>query len=252
MTGQVHSGGLAMIPVGLIHPNPDNPRKQLQGIPELAASIKAQGLIQPLVVQLRTTGAGYELISGHRRHAALVSIRAAKAPCLIAPSRKDGVVLALMLVENGQRVNLNPMEEARAFQRLIDEHHLSQSEIARAIGKSQTHVSHRLALLHLSDDDQQAVERKEIRTVDAITQARINRGTIEDTKFTGWHLGKAHPLADTVRALCSATDHPRNRYVSGIGCGACWEQAIRDDQHATTVELMTEADGHRDQQGGAA
>lgn len=234
MNAEFHTGGLAMIPVGLIHPNPDNPRKQLQGIAELAASIRAQGLIQPLVVQLRTTGAGYELISGHRRHAALLSIRAAKAPCLIAPSRKEGVVLALMLVENGQRVNLNPMEEARAFQRLIDQHHLTQAEIARAIGKSQTHVSHRLALLHLSDEDQQAVERREIRTIDAVTQARINRGTIDDTKFTGWHLGKAHPLADTVRTMCAATDHPRNRYVSGIGCGACWEQAIRDDERTRT------------------
>lgn len=251
MTGGAPAKGLVAIALEDIHPNPGNPRRALDDIDDLARSIREVGLLQPLVVHPRTAG-GYELIAGHRRYAALLELGADRAPCLVAPTRDDAHVLTLMLVENGQRVNLTPLEEARAFDRLRKEHGLNQVQVAQRVGRSVPHVNQRLMLLNLTPTQQHDLAERKTTVREARTQARINAGTIDETRFTGWHLGKAHPLADTVRALCSATDHPRNRYVSGIGCGACWEQAIRDDQHATTVELMTEADGHRDQQGGAA
>ena len=228
MTGPRAAGGLARIQLEEIHPNPANPRQYVGDVSELADSIRERGLIQPLVVHPRTRG-GYELLSGHRRYAALVHLDAATALCLIAPARKDVEALQIMLVENGQREALSPMEEARAFDRLL-KMGLSQAQIARGVGRSQTHVSHRLGLMHLTPRQQAEVDAGELRVVDAVHASRAARGRADDTHFTGWHLGKHHPLAEDVRDACATAGHPRVRRVGGVGCGACWEVAIRADE----------------------
>ena len=232
MTDQPRKSGLVAITLEDIHPNARNPRANLDDIDELAASIRENGLLQPLVVHPRPAG-GFELIAGHRRYAALLELGADRAPCLVAPTRDDAHALTLMLVENGQRVNLTSLEEARAYDRLIRLHGLSQPEVARRVGRSTAHVNQRLMLLKLTPAQQRELEEKRTTHREAMVQARINNGTFDQTKYTGWHFGKTHPLADAARAACDEAGHLPARRLSAFACGACWEQVIRDDERTT-------------------
>lgn len=225
---------LAWIPVARIQPNPANPRKQLADIGDLARSIEAQGLIQPLVVTHAPHTDTYKLISGHRRHAALLSLRRPLALCVVRSGKSTPETLAMMLVENGQRVNLTVMEEARAYQALMREHGWSQAELGKRIGRSQASISSRVALLHLSPEEQAEVESGELRIGEAKRKARVAAGTDQKTIYTGWHFGKTHPLAPTAAGLCAAAGHKSTRRIGGGACGECWETAIRDDERQAT------------------
>lgn len=237
MSDQVRKvDSLAWIDMALIHGNPNNPRRTVGDVTELAISIREQGLLQPIVVAPDDRAGGYVILAGHRRHAALVQLRAERALCLIRFPKNAPEAIALMLVENGQRVAVTAMEEARALQRLVDAG-MSQSEIARRIGKSQTHVSMRLALLSLTPEEQRAVEDGDLLLRDARQTARVRRGTDKDTKYTGWHLGKTHPLAAAAADLCRSHDdtppHTPARRLSATACGECWEHVIRADERTT-------------------
>lgn len=223
---------LAWIPVDAIRPNPHNPRLQLHDIHDLAASIRAQGLIQPLVVSPQPSTGGYRLISGHRRLAALHHLGQPRALCVIRAGKPTADMVSMMLVENGQRVPLTPMEEARAYQALITEHGLYQKELGQRIGRSQAAVQQRLALLHLTPEEQDEVESGALLIRDAKAIARVRAGTSDRTKFTGWHFGKTHPLATAAKDLCDSLNHPSARRLSAHACGACFEQVIRDDERA--------------------
>ena len=135
-----------------ISPNPYQPRATFDedALAELAASIREKGLLQPIVV--RHAGDGrYELIAGERRLRAAQRAGLARIPILVRDAN-DSEALELALIENLQRENLNPVEEARAFQRLADEFGLSQEEIARSVGKSRSAVTNSLRLLQLPAD----------------------------------------------------------------------------------------------------
>jgi len=143
---------LLHLPVETIHPNPRQPRRRFE--PEaasgLAASIRLQGVLQPIVVRRRTEG-GFELIAGERRWRAA---RAAGMPTLPALVRdvEDGESLLLGLVENVAREQLSPVEEARAYASLVDEFELSLSEVSERVGRSKSAVSNRLRLLDLPEE----------------------------------------------------------------------------------------------------
>lgn len=143
---------LLHLPVETIHPNPRQPRRRFE--PEaasgLAASIRQQGVLQPIVVRRREEG-GFELIAGERRWRAA---RAAGVPTLPALVRdvEDGESLLLGLVENVAREQLSPVEEARAYASLVDEFELSLGEVADRVGRSKSSVSNRLRLLELPEE----------------------------------------------------------------------------------------------------
>ena len=153
---------LLHLPVETIHPNPRQPRRRFE--PEatagLAASIRRQGVLQPVVVRPRPEG-GYELIAGERRWRAA---REAGVPTLPAVVRQadDRDTLLLGLVENVAREDLSPIEEARAYASLLDEFELSLGEIADQVGRSKAGVSNRLRLLELPDDVLWMVARGEL------------------------------------------------------------------------------------------
>lgn len=211
--------------------HPGNPRQHMAEIEELAASIQQVGLIEPLVVE--RLPAGYRILAGHRRLAAARLIRLKDVPCVVRPPVHPADALVLMLIENGQRANLDPIEEARGYARLRGlDPKLTQDEIARRIGKSQAHVSQRLLLLNLSHDEQEQIRRGDLLLRDAREEARKRAGTSEQTRYTGWHLGKTHPLGGQVRDMCRAAGHTGARRLGGMGCGACWERAIRQDERA--------------------
>lgn len=142
--------GLAHIPVASISPLPGQPRQYFdeEAIDELAASIAARGLIQPVVVRRR--GGAFQLVAGERRWRAAQKAQIHEIPALIRDI-DDREALAIALIENIQREDLSPVEEARAYQRLAEDEGLTQAEIAEMVDKSRSHVANFQRLLALPD-----------------------------------------------------------------------------------------------------
>jgi ParB family chromosome partitioning protein len=145
-SGVTDPNPVRVVALSLIDRAADNPRRKLSDIDELAASIAEQGLLQPLVVAAVAEGR-YLLIAGHRRFAALARLGRDAAPCVVLSEMGDARRLSAMLTENDQRVSLTPMERAEAYQRLIEEFGLNQSEVARLVGKHASQVNKDLQLL---------------------------------------------------------------------------------------------------------
>ena len=141
---------LAEIAVDLIKPNPWQPRKVFneQALQELADSIKEHGILQPLVVVPMPDGT-YQLIVGERRLRASKLAGLAKVPVIIRDFLEEQKKLELALIENIHRHNLDPIEEAMAYQQLIDQYQLTQDEVGRKVGKHRTTITNLLRLLHL-------------------------------------------------------------------------------------------------------
>lgn len=140
-------------PVQRIHPCPLQPRKEFpeESLRELAESIKAQGIIQPLIVRER--GDGFQLIAGERRFRAALLAGLATVPVVVKQA-DDRAVLEMMLVENLQRENLNPMEEAMGYAELMNQFHLTQEEAAAKVGRSRAAVANAVRLLKLPTEIQ--------------------------------------------------------------------------------------------------
>ena len=149
--GIYENGRVLFLPVDAISPNPNHPRTQFSQpeLEELAQSIQALGLLQPLTVR-RRDGA-WELVAGERRLRAARLAGLEQVPCLSIHTDSQSSSL-LALVENLQRRDLDFWEEAQALRRLIDTYHLSQEEVARRLGKSQSAVANKLRLLKLSPE----------------------------------------------------------------------------------------------------
>jgi ParB family chromosome partitioning protein len=148
---------LATLPVGRIRPGKYQPRTKMdqQALAELAASIRAQGLMQPLLVR-PVDRERYELIAGERRWRAAQMAGLEEVPVLVREV-PDEAALALSLIENIQRENLNPMEEAAGVQRLIDEFKMTHEQAADAVGRSRTATTNLLRLLKLARPVQEMV-----------------------------------------------------------------------------------------------
>jgi len=141
---------MASLPVGSIRPGKYQPRTRMdqQALAELAASIRAQGLMQPLLV--RPLGGGnYELIAGERRWRAAQLAGLSEVPVLVRDV-PDNAALAMALIENIQREDLNPIEEASGLQRLIEEFHMTHEQAADAVGRSRSATTNLLRLLKLA------------------------------------------------------------------------------------------------------
>ena len=153
---------LAHLAVEMIHPNPRQPRKRFdhESTSALADSIRAQGLVQPVVVRRREAG-GFELIAGERRWRAAREAGLPTVPALVREA-DDRDTLLLGLVENVAREELSPVEEARAYALLLDEFELSLGELSERVGKAKPTVSNRLRLLELPDDVLALVERGDV------------------------------------------------------------------------------------------
>jgi ParB family transcriptional regulator, chromosome partitioning protein len=136
------------IAVGDIRPNPYQPRKEFEptAIEELAQSIKEHGIIQPLIV--RKSIKGFELVAGERRLRAAKAVGLKKVPAVVK-AYSDQQLMEIALIENLQREDLNPLEEAEAYEKLIAHHSYTQEQLAQKIGKSRPHVANMLRLLQL-------------------------------------------------------------------------------------------------------
>ncbi len=146
------------IPIEKIKPNPWQPRKifKEEYLKELASSIKEHGILQPLVVVPQPDGT-YQLIVGERRMRASQLAGLTMVPVIIRDAMEEQQKLELALIENIQRHNLDPIEEAQAYQQLIDQYKLTQEEVSRKVGKARTTVTNMLRLLTLPLKIQRAV-----------------------------------------------------------------------------------------------
>lgn len=149
--------GLLQVPLESIRPNPHQPRSKVdqEKLVELAASIREHGLIQPLIVTESSPG-NYSLIAGERRWRAASLAGLSQIPVVIKEASPQDM-LELALIENVQRDDLNAIEEANAYQQLIEEFGMTQEEVAKSVGKSRPTVANMVRLLKLGADIQAAV-----------------------------------------------------------------------------------------------
>ena len=142
------------IPIEFIHANPHQPRKTFDEatISELADSIKSNGLIQPIAVRpVKGEKNKYEIIAGERRWRASQKVPLHEVPVIIHDV-SDGEMMQAAIIENVQRVDLNPLEEAEAYQRLMDEFEYRQEDMAVRVGKSRSYIANVLRLTNLPED----------------------------------------------------------------------------------------------------
>ncbi|MGB9868001.1 MAG: ParB/RepB/Spo0J family partition protein [Bacillota bacterium] len=153
--------GVVEVEVVRIVPNRYQPRKEFdeKGLEELAESIRAHGIVQPVVV--RKVGEEFELVAGERRWRAAAKAGLERIPAIVR-QLSDAELVEVALIENLQREDLNPIEEAEAYRRLADEFGLSQEEVARRVGKSRPQVANTLRLLELPERVREAVRRGEL------------------------------------------------------------------------------------------
>jgi ParB family chromosome partitioning protein len=155
------AGGPLLLDIDLLDPSPYQPRTRFaeSALEELAQSIRSSGIIQPLVV--RRIGTRYQLIAGERRWRAAQRAQLLRVPVVVREVG-DEQALELTLVENIQREDLNPIEQARAFQRLMDQFHLTQDEVATRTGKDRATVANSVRLLTLNETFLEWIEEGKI------------------------------------------------------------------------------------------
>lgn len=143
----------ALLPIETVHPNPNQPRRDFDqaALEELASSIRAKGIIQPIVVRRRPSAEGYEIIAGERRWRAAQIAQVHKVPVVVREMNDDEVI-EVAIIENIQRENLNPIEEALGFRQLMDRFGHTQEKLSQALSKSRSHIANTLRLLTLPDD----------------------------------------------------------------------------------------------------
>ncbi|WP_085522440.1 ParB/RepB/Spo0J family partition protein [Tuberibacillus sp. Marseille-P3662] len=139
-----------------IRPNPYQPRKSFdqEAIQELKESIEVHGILQPLIV--RKSIKGYDIVAGERRYRAALEAKFQTVPAIVK-TLSDQQMMEIALIENLQREDLNPVEEANAYQKLMDELELTQEQLAKKLGKSRPHIANHLRLLHLQQPLQKLV-----------------------------------------------------------------------------------------------
>ncbi|MBU1872036.1 MAG: ParB/RepB/Spo0J family partition protein, partial [Candidatus Omnitrophica bacterium] len=154
----VEQGKIALLPLSQIKPNPLQPREEIEprSLDELVQSVKEKGIIQPILV--RKSRDGYELIAGERRLTAAKLLNLNEIPAIIKEAT-DEESLELALIENIQRKNLNPIEQAKAYQYLINKFGITQERLAQVVGKARVSITNILRLLKLPIEIQDEIKK---------------------------------------------------------------------------------------------
>lgn len=252
---------LVKVAVDDLHADPNNLREHVDApiptdeqsnnaasgdIEQLADSIKEVGLLQPIVA--RKDGDRLVVVAGHRRLAAIRTLRWTHVEVIVrAPMRPDHVVAA-MLIENGQRRDLDPIEEARGILKLKNpgdqDTELTDLDVARKIGRSQSYVSGRLALLALTPQQQEDIRRGHLGVTEASHLGRLQSGNTRHSAkghVTVAYFGATNELSPKAAARCNRMGH-KNKLAGGIACGLCWESIIRADERTSIEQRNATAD----------
>lgn len=219
-----------------IERNPHQPRVHFDHtqLEDLITSIKEHGIIQPLIVSTLPNGK-YQLIAGERRLRAAAIAGLALVPAIVREASEQEK-LELALIENIQRQDLNPIEEARAYVRLMEEFHLTQDEVSRKVGKSRPQVGNTVRLLQLPEEIQYALVEKKISASNARTLLSLPSEAERKTLFLQMLEGHF-----TVRQTEERVAHPRrHRFVDPNVAAA--EDRLRETLHCR-VDVKRDANG---------
>ena len=238
---------LQRIPTSRIRPNPYQPRREFDptALAELETSIRANGLLQPLTVRRR--GDSYELIAGERRLRAVRNLDWKDVPAVVRDF-DDQTMLVLALVENLQRADLNPIEEARGYQRLLGEFSLTHQEIADAVGKDRSTITNLLRVLTLPDHVQQLVESGKLSAGHARALAGMDHAealaTADQIVGRGLSVRQAEELARKRRSTMA----PARKDDGGSGKRSAVVRQLEDElrhylQTDVQIELRGDANG---------
>jgi ParB family chromosome partitioning protein len=197
--GEPLSTGVRTLPVGSLTPHPGQPRRHFSeaALEELAESIAARGLIQPIVV--RPHGKGYQIVAGERRWRAAQRARLHEVPVIVR-DYDDAETLEIALVENIQRQDLNAIEEAEAYHRLIDDYGHTQDALGKLVHKSRSHIANLLRLLELP----KAVQDKVIEGELSMGHARALIGAPDIEQLAYQVISKGLSVRDTERLARAA------------------------------------------------
>ena len=164
---------IVKIPIDEIRSNPYQPRKTFneESLAELCASIKEHGVVQPIIVKKSIKG--YELVAGERRTKASKLAGLTEIPAIIRDFN-DNEMMEIALIENIQRENLNPIEEAECFDKILKKNNLTQDEMAHKFGKSRSYITNLLGILRLPEEVKKLVSSKEISLAHARTISKLD------------------------------------------------------------------------------
>jgi len=208
-----------------IVPNPFQPRKRFgeEKMEELISSIKEKGVIQPILV--RTIAKGYEIIAGERRWRAAQALQMEEVPTIIKPDVDDASSLELSIIENIQREELNPIEEANAYKNLIGKFGFKLDMVGQVVGKDKTTISNSLRLLTLSEEIQACVESGDIST----GHAKVLLSVASDQK--------RHRLARTILSK-GISVREAEQLAGGMGAARKKVKKIKDPETARAEEEL--------------
>jgi len=208
--------------VDMVVPNPNQPRNKFNSIEmnELIQSISEKGIIQPIAVK-KINDNKFELISGERRWRAAKSLKLSKIPAYIINIKNDIDSMELALIENIQRVNLNPMEEAEAYQILITKYKQTQKMIAKKVSKSRSEIANRVRLLKLPGIVQDSIKTKKIdyghaRALLGIDNSNIILKIYQTIINRGLSVRKTEELIKSYKNKKNIKSSNQNRYAKQI------------------------------------
>jgi ParB family chromosome partitioning protein len=229
------------VPVASIEPNPYQPRHGSEGeeLDDLIASVKAHGLIQPLVVKAKDEG--YQLIAGERRWRAAQAAGLKTVPVVVRDASPKEM-LALAIVENVQRSDLDPMETAEAYRRLMSEFDLSQADVAGLVGRSRVAVANTVRLLNLSEPVQRMVSQGALseghgRALLTVADPEAQRALAQRAAKAGWTVRRLEAEARTAGPGSRARGRRKDR---GAALDPDTAAAVRDleERLSTKVEIL--------------
>lgn len=246
--------GLVMVELALLDEDPANPRGVVGDVTDLKNSIAQDGQQDPIHVIPQPNGR-YLLHEGHRRRKALLELGATHAKALERRFATDLDRFVSQGLVHIHRRNFDPMAWARYVHRLCWEYNLDRDAIARRLGVSQLWVRDHLSFNYLLDYEQRALQLGEITRAEALRRLAVRRAERDGTPLPASkkknrknappaaaaaappragdpHFNGDHPLAELVTARCTAAGHHDRPKTGGVGCGPCWEDAIRDDATA--------------------
>ena len=212
------------VSVDHVEPNPHQPREHFEeeAVAELAASIKEKGLLQP--VSVRKFGSGYQLIAGERRLRASKAAGLSKIPAIVFDVTSDEEMMELSLIENVQREDLSPIEEAKAYRALIDECFLTQEEVAIRVSKDRSSVANTLRLLLLAQSVREALDAGKIsmwhaRALLGLEETRQQEALCRDIVSNGLSVRKVEALVRNAKNGGSPTKlrpTPKDPHVASL------------------------------------
>lgn len=167
------------IPIGLIDPNPGQPRKQFDDLQDLVASIRERGILQPLL--LRRVGERYQVIAGERRYRAAKEAGKESVPAVVLDADEQAA-FEIALIENIQRRDLTPLEEANAYRTLIERFGLTHEEVAKRVGRDRSTVTNSLRLLELPEETRREIARGNL----SAGHAKVLAGLRDQEEILRW------------------------------------------------------------------